>query len=302
MRCFTLVCVLCLCYSSCTEKETILQKDHTNVIVDDNTAPPYEQVTTVQIQNYINKAFIDLLGTEPSPEELNAYTADLRAGELSTTVREVFLNDLTSSADYFQIYYQRLDEIYFGAYLAGTPKSDILDQRNIFNDIYEDYMQAGEVTLAALLKVEIDKLDLLLRAFIDYAQGTIDVNNYMRRICDNGIYEEINMGSENFVLSCFENFLKRLPTDVELAAGVTMVDGFSSRMLLQDGSSRSDFLDILLNSPGFYEGLTTDIYSQLLARKPSSEEMGEATLRLTDDRDYQALQRRVMSSKEYAGF
>lgn len=291
-----------LFFISCTEKETILQTEHTNEIINGNTAPPYSEVTTVQVQNYINKAFIDLLGYEPIVDTLQKYTDFLRAGNLVEDRRNEFLEVLMFSSGYKQDYYERLDEVLFVNYLAATPKTEVLEQRNVYQNIYEDYLQQGETTLAQLVKLEIDKLDNLLRAFIDYSQQGITMNEYIRRVCNNPVYDEINMGSENYVLSCFENFHKRLPTDAELEAGVTMVDGFSAQLLLSDGSSRDDFLQIITEDGGFYEGLAIDVYRQMLARLPNSEEMTTAILEMSAGLDYPDLQRLVMVSEEYAGF
>ena len=130
----------------------------------------------------------------------------------------------------------------------------------------------------------------MLDAKTDYESGSITVNEFMQRVCYNYFYDQINMGSENFVLSCFENFLKRFPTDEELVSAITMVDGFSSQLLFRDGSTKKDFVEIITSDPGFYEGLTIDIYQQLLARNPDSEEMNDATLFLTENPDYQAIQ------------
>ena len=104
------------------------------------------------------------------------------------------------------------------------------------------------------------------------------------------------------MLACFENCLKRLPTEAELAAGVEMVNGFPAQMLLRDGSSKTDFLDIMLSVDAFYEGLAIDIYRQLMAREPNSEEMGAATQELSSTNNYQAIQKNAMQTDEYAGF
>jgi len=303
MRYSTLwIAVMFTFFSGCIEKENITQVEHTNEIIDGNTAPPYAEATTVQVQNYINKAFIDLLGREPVQDTLQKYTDFLRAEDLSIDQLNLFLSILSTQQGYLQEYYERFDETLFTNYLAATPKTEILQLRQVFQQAHDLYVQAGETTLAQLVQAEIDKLDKLLRAFIDYSQQTITINQYIFRICDNGIYDEINMGSENFVLSCFENFLKRLPTDAELESGVTMVDGFSARLLLSDGSSRSDFLRIITETPGFYEGLAIDAYAQLLSRFPDSAEMAAITLEMSMGMNFQELQRKIMTGPEYTGF
>ena len=285
-------------FSACTEKETINQIDHTNVIIDDNTAPPYNQVTTVQIQNYINKMYIDLIGREPLQQELEDDTELLKNNNLSLESRKQLLDQLMSNP----LYYDRFFDVYSAAYLNGIGVEDILGQIFQFNLQKDQAEQMGNYPLAQYLQIEINKLDDLLSSKSDYENKSITVNEFMLRFCYNYFYDEINMGSENFVLSCFENFLKRFPTESEKNAGITMVDGFSSQLLLRDGNTKKDFISIITSTPGFYEGLAIDIYQQLLARDPDSEEMNDATLELTESQDYQAIQQNVMVSVEYAGF
>lgn len=285
-------------FLACTKKETINQIDHINVIIDDNTAPPYNQVTTIQIQNYINKTYIDLLGREPLQQELEDHTHLLKSNNLSLQSRTLLLDQLMENP----LYYDRFFETYSVAYLNGVAEQIILQYINELENLKTQAEQMGDLTLAQFYQIEIDKLEDLQAASADYENKAISISEFMQRICYNLLYDEINMGSENFVLSCFENFLKRFPTEQERAAGVNMVNGFSSQLLLQDGSTKKDFIEIITSTPGFYEGLAIDIYRQLLARSPNSEEMNDATTQLTEDPDYQAIQKNVMVSAEYAGF
>jgi hypothetical protein len=287
-----------LFFTACTEKETINQIDHTNVIIDDNTAPPYSEVTTVQIQNYINKMYIDLIGREPLQQELEDDTNLLKNNNLSQESRIQVLNQLMSNP----LYFDRFFDVYSAAYLNGIGEQEILGQIYLYVSQQELAEQAGNYALAQYYQIEIDKLDNLLTSRNDYESNEITITEFMQRFCYNYFYDEINMGSENFVLSCFENFLKRFPTESEKAAGITMVDGFSSQLLLRDGNTKKDFVEIITTNPGFYEGLTIDIYQQLLARNPDSEEMNDATLNLSENTNYQSIQQKVIVSSEYAGF
>ncbi len=289
---------LSLIFTACTEKETINNIEHTNVVIDDNTAPPYDEVTTVQIQNYINKMYIDLIGREPLQQELEDDTNLLKNNNISLASRIQLLDQLMSDT----LYFDRFFDIYSTAYLNGTTEQNILGQLYQYQSQKEQAEQAGNYAYAQYLQLEIDKLYNLLTSSNDYENNEITVNEFMLRVSYNYFYDQINMGSENFVKACFENFLKRFPTNSELIASVSMVDGFSSQLLLRDGSTKKEFVEIITTDPGFYEGLTIDIYQQLLARKPDSEEMNDATLFLLEDPDYQAIQQQVIVSSEYAGF
>ena len=57
------------------------------------------------------------------------------------------------------------------------------------------------------------------------------------------IYDEINMGTENFVVSIFQNFFHRYPTAAELYSASNMVDGNQSTIFNTNGSSKKDFIE-----------------------------------------------------------
>jgi len=115
---------------------------------------------------------------------------------------------------------------------------------------------------------------------VNYQNGEITINEFMSRITRNQFYEEVNMGAENYVLSCFFFFL-RTPTNAQLIVSVNMVSGNPAQVFFQDGNNQNDFINIIMNTAEFYQGLSIDIYNQLLVRQPDSQEMVDAILFLT---------------------
>ena len=299
---YTLLTLLAISlFFSCTEKETVYVTDHQNVNVDGNTAPPYSGVTTLQVQNYVNKTYIDLLGREPEDDELDEKTEMLQNDGLDEAARETLLNSLIDTDEY----YIRFFDIYRRDYLNGILQNQIEETILTLEFFYEQYINDPDPffqALAAALEIEIEKMELLQSASGDYQSGAITINEFIRRMAYNTVYDEINMGSENFVVACFNNMYKRNPTQAELINGITMVDGQPAQLLLQDGTNKSEFVDIMTSNLEFYQGLAFDIYAELLARDPSSEEMDAATQELSDHKNYQILQKKIMKSEEYAGF
>ncbi len=298
----SLLLVLVLCaFFSCTKKETIYVNEHENQVIDGNTAPPYSGVTTLQVQNYINKAYIDLLGREPNDTELADQTNALKSNGLGDNARELLLDNLINRDEY----YTRFFDIYRRSYLNGVLEAQIEDLISTLEFFYEQYQDDPDPILqiyAQLILVELEKMEDLQNAKDDYQSGAINVNGFMARMINNEVYNEINMGSENFVIAAFNNLFKRNPTVAELERGITMVDGQAAQLLLQDGTSKDDFVAIVTSNLEFYEGLTFDIYNALLARDPSSVEMDASTLSLNNNSDFQLIQKTVMKSEEYVGF
>lgn len=285
--------LLLVVFFSCKKESTI-----ETVIIDGNTAPHYDEITTVQIQNYINKIFIDLLGREPVGNELDDVTSFLKSNSLNDTSRDQVLTLLMNTDEYYTRFY----EVYQTSYLSGVNEDELISRILIFEAERDNAMQNGNTIYAQILNLELILLYDLRDVSVDYQNGDITINEFMAILSNNSFYDEINMGAENFVLACFENFLKRIPTDVELSASVQMVDGNSSQIFFSDGSSRTEFINIITSIPEFYQGLTIDIYNQLLVRLPNSQEMTEAIFLLDETQDYQALQKEVMKTDEYAGF
>lgn len=302
MRYILLFAFLISGFYSCTTKETIHVNEYEQVIIDGNEAPPYSEITTVQIQSYVNKLYIDLLGREPDLAELENQSATLKAEGLSIDARSNLVSELLNQPEY----YARFWEVYRRAYLNGVSDEQIEGQIGALAFTYDDisqYTDPNSIAIASLILLELEKLDLLVTANEDYENGIITINEFMARIAFNNIYDEINMGAENMVLACFENFLKRQPTIAELTAGVTMVDeNQSAQLLLQDGNDKNDFVNIITSNPEFYQGLAIDIYQQLLVRQPTSSEMTEATQILLQNQNYQELQLTLATTNEYANF
>ncbi|MFK7771950.1 MAG: DUF4214 domain-containing protein [Saprospiraceae bacterium] len=290
----TIYLMLLMVFIFSCKKDTVLE----NIIIEDNTAPPYNEVTTVQIQNYVNKIYIDLLGREPLESELNSSASELKSNSLSDASREQLLTNLMESEEYYKRFY----EIYQTSYLPGVTNGE-LDLTILIYEVERDQaIQNGNNTLVQLYNLELDLMYALRNARVDYQNGEITINEFMSRITRNQFYEEINMGAENYVLSCFENFLKRTPTDAQLIASVNMVEGNPAQVFFQDGNNQNDFINILMNTAEFYQGLSIDIYNQLLVRLPDSQEMVDTIFIFDETQDYQSVQRLVMKSDEYAGF
>lgn len=284
------------CFYSCVDKETVYQDDHIIEVIEDNNPPPYSGVTTVELNNYVNKTYIDLIGREPSESELSTTTDMLRQANISDASVEQFLDALLVS----DAYYVRFNDIYFGSMLNSTDDISIFYMIEFFNNQLTSLTDPLEIQY---VEVQRDKLIALQNAKDDYQNNLININEYMSRIVYNFFYDEINMGTENFVLACFENFFKRLPTEIELENSKTMVNGFPSQLLLLDGATKERFIEIMTTNDEFYQGLGIDVYIQLLARNPDSPEMGEAMNNLNQGIwTYQDLQKEIIKSEEYRGF
>ena len=282
----TLSLVVLLSWTSCNKQEEIL--------VNDNTAPPDYTVDDVVVESYVNRSYISLLGRKPDPAEASSASTTLRQNNLSTANREAFLNGLLGRPAYFERQY----DIGRSLYLNSVDTTAINDEIFTLDIVLSDPQYSA---IWPLLEIEKDKLLELLEIPDELTNGNIDMPEMHRRLVFNLVYDEINMGTQNFVVSMYQNFLFRYPTASELAAGELMVDGFTSTVFLENGRNKEDFLAICFGSGDYYEGQIRDIYTRYLFREPTAEELESLSVTYKANGDYQAIVRTVLASDEYAG-
>lgn len=278
--------VVLLSLTSCNKQKEVL--------VNDNTAPPDYTVDDVVVESYINRSYISLLGRKPDPTEASSAVSTLRQNNLSVANREAFLNGLLSQP----AYYERQYDIGRSLYLNSIDSTAINDELFVLDIVLSDPQYTS---IWPQVQIEKAKLLELLAIPDDLTSGTIDMPEMHRIMVYNLIYDEINMGTQNFVVSMFQNFLFRYPTATELASGELMVDGFTSTVFLENGRNKDDFLDIFFGSGDYYEGQIRDVYTRYLFREPTAEELETLSVAYKSDGDYQAVVRTVLASDEYAG-
>lgn len=122
-----------------------------------------------------------------------------------------------------------------------------------------------------------------------------------RRLVDNPVYDEINMGTQNFVIATFNQLLLRYPTENELAQSSLMIEGFNGILFFEPGKSKDDYLTIFTESNDYFEGQVRDVYLRYLFREPLSHEVTTYAEQYKTSDDYSALLKVVLGSDEYAG-
>ncbi|MGB1318381.1 MAG: hypothetical protein ACPG5W_09250 [Flavobacteriales bacterium] len=272
--------------TSCTKDE---------IIVPNNQAPPDSTISTLILENYVTKCYISLLGREPSNTEETDAVAILANGNLSQDSRLFMLDAIIDNDEYAQkvIEYNAIKLLN-----SAFDTTQIQTQLYVYNQLLLDPQYAPFIDL---INEIIDDLEALLTTPEDLRNGAIGVREMHRRMVSNDIYDQINMGSFNFVQSLFNNFLFREPTSEEHEAGITMVDGFVAVLFYETGNSKDQCIDIFLNSDDYYEGQVRDLYLRYLFREPTSEEQGYYANRYFESDNFDQLQKDVLSLDEFVG-
>ncbi len=284
-------------FSSC-KKDPLLIDNHIDTTITGNHPPLYHGISDLQIKLYINKLYVDLTGREPdSLEMLNHFDA-LKTNNLSVTARGAIADELLATPEFFS----RLFD------LTSADMTNGIDTVAISQEVYQFYSFIyydsinGYPQNIPYYNYEINRMVSVYTCASDLKNNTINLREFYRRFMDNYFYDQVNMGTENFVKGSFDDVYLRVPTTSELQLSSSMVDGAPSTLFDQSGSSKTDYENIVVNSPEFTEGFIRKCYRQYLLRNPSSGEMGLATLAMNVSLDWKTMIKNLVVTDEYAGF
>ena len=292
---YTAGIVLSLCYSC---KKDIANEIHIDTIITGNSPPSYNGVSDVEITNYINKLYIDLLGRAPTQDEIHNALIFLEQHAQSAGARDTVIQQLIETRDY----YKRMFDLTSADFINGADSSDISYEIQLLNLVYYLDSVNGNTLNLIYYQYELNRIIALKGLTDNYMNGLISVNDYFGTFLDNYFYDQVNMGSENFVKGSFDDLFRRAPTAAELTNGIQMVDNAPSFLFLENGDSKGDFIYIITHSDEFYGGLVLKAYRLFLLRDPTSQEMTSGTNLLIQTNNYPAFQKELMKSNEYAGF
>ena len=150
----TLLFSIFLMMVACTKQDITINQTHTNETIEDNTPPPFNGVSTLQIQNFINRAFIDLRGREPIQEEIDQAILLLEGNDLSDDSKDALLNFLIAHEDYFF----RFFEGYSSTMLAGTTFQEIYAQIFQYQTALVQAQQSGDEIAASFIQIELESV------------------------------------------------------------------------------------------------------------------------------------------------
>ncbi|NVK05747.1 MAG: hypothetical protein HWD92_13050 [Flavobacteriia bacterium] len=260
-------------------------------IVDGNQPPPDSTVSYQQRDRYIERVYITVLGRKPdSAEHANARLV-IDQDPWDQTVRYNWLQTTMQSRD---VSVKRWDDVR-SELLEGVDTTAV----GILIQSLETILMGSPAEQRPAIRAEIDKLERILFATDSLHQGVYSVRDLHLHAVNNAIYDDINMGAENFVVSVFDHFLYRYPTQFELDAAKRMVEGFQDVLFLQNGSTKDDFLGIFFTSDAYAEGQIRYVYLNYLFREPTTTELQTEKARYQIDYDFKALQSRILTSDEY---
>jgi hypothetical protein len=302
------ICIILVFISiifSCKKEETI----------PDNTPPYYDEISTILIENYVNRIFIDLLGREPLDIEMEEKVKYLRDNDLQMEFRDSLITKLMtnstldtvigdSSAIYKIAYYHRIYDMTKARMIEGASNEYIQQEiSNIEQLILNDSLMGGNQSSIDKKRFAVNKLKKIISSENQYMNGDIEINEVYARMLYNDVYDEINMNTFNFVNASFDDLFFRFPTAEEFDNGFNMIENDESRLLFNlPGQNKLDYIEILTTSREFYEGMINWVYLTMLSREPTTLEKDQIMETFFYDHDLQEVQKRVLMTDEYAHF
>ena len=258
--------------------------------IDGNQPPDETVITTDMREAYVNRLYITLLGRKANADEFAA-SLKVLGSQASRSDRELLIDSLASKEDYLQQLYTIARADYLESVDTATIRYDyeqaVMILQNSTGNSREYWLD------------RVERIGRLLRIPGQLDSNLIDIIEVHRRVVDNPYYDDINMGTENFVVACFQNFLFRYPTDVELDECSDMVDGFPASLFFQAGSSKEDFINIFFSSDDYYEGQVVNLYRKYLFRQPTTNEVSIKMADYAQNLNYLTLQKEILASDEY---
>jgi len=271
--------------SSCTKIE--------DVIVVDNILPPDYTIENTTIENYINKLYISTIGREPTEIEFSNDFSILRESDISLESREIVIDGILNKEEY----YNNLFKLESEHLLLGLDTADINQNIHVLTVLLGTAHGLDSIYFVDALERMLKLQEVLPRL----GNGTISNIEMHKRMVNNNFYDEINMGTENFVVSMFQSFFGRYPTTSELENGKLMVNDNNASVFFIPGNGKEDFINIFIVSDEYYTGQTNILFNRYLFREPTSEESVNYSLDYINSQNYKLLQRRILSTNEFIG-
>ena len=271
--------------------------------VGDNPVPAYSGVPTVIVDAYLTRVYIDLIGREPLPAEMEEDRNALRAGDLGIEVRLELVDRLMGGDEAFvEAYDRKLFDDLSGRFLDGTSREYLLNEvDNQYAMAQQDSLAGGTAYLYFNLMAE--RLERTVEAVEQLRGDDIGWREVNRRFCENLVYDEINMNSFNFINATFDDLFGRQPTEAEFEQAYAAVEfGSPSLLFGQMIEDRSGFLEVLVADAEFEEGAVRWWAEKLLVRPISGAEMMAWRQEVGNEVDIRILQRLLIASDEYADF
>ena len=286
------------------------KKEKEEVVFTGNDIPEYNDIPRLLIENYVNRLFIDLIGREPTDAEMNAEVDVLRATNASIESRTALVNKIMTSTNplpgdgsYREAYVRKFYEDQKGRFLEGASDATLDGDYDLWKLLaYQDSLN-GNMLGYQIFTMEANKVLSVMDSREELMNGEILLEEMCSRMMFNALYDEINMNTFNFINASFDDCFARFPTLSEYEGVEDAIEFNGSGVLFGNAvNSKTEYLNVLVNSNEFDEGYVRWVYFALLAREATSTEVVSRVQIYRQGSNYSGVQKEILISDEYAGF
>ena len=287
---------------SCTESE--------NIDINNNKLPKYKSISTLRIENYVQRMFIDLLGRESTNQERDSFTAQLKRSDLLDSCRtrlvRTLLYDTTyhvGDSSYRHAFAQRIYDISKARFLEGASDPSIAQFVGNLDFAIAVARLEGDSTRVYLYYDYRKKYFDVLNSRILFRKNLIDYRQMTASMINNSIYDGINMNSFNFVNAAFDNVLSRKPTGDEFSRSFDIIEKNLSRSLFgRWATNKNEFCQVLTESDAFHEGQIRWFYYVMVQREPTTAEVSKLFFPFIKNHRIEEILETILITDEYAQF
>lgn len=288
--------------NACTKSE--------NIEISNNKLPKYQSISTLRIENYVQRIFIDLLGRESTNRERDSFTAQLKRANLHDSCRRrlirTLLNDTTyhsGDSSYRHAFAQRIYNISKARFLEGASDPSIAQYIGNLDFAIVIARLEGDSTRVYRYYDYRKKYFDLLNSRILFRKNMIDYRQMTALMINNSIYDDINMNSFNYVNAAFDNVLSRKPTTDEFNRAFDIIEKNMSRSLFgRWASNKNEFCQALTESDAFHEGQIRWFYYIMVQREPTTGEVSKLFYPFMKNHRIEEILENILITDEYAQF
>ena len=292
--------VFALCLGGCKPEE---------IVFPDNPAPPYDEISTILVQNYVNRMYIDLIGREPTDLEMERDVALMEADSLSMEIRLTVMNELMTGTDsldgttYRTLYHEKLYTDLKARFLEGASDAILNERYGLARGMAITDSLNGNWEGYAINQANAERLLAVLECPVALELQEIEVRDACARMMWNDVYDQINMNSFNFVNASFDDLYQRFPTQAEFDVSYNIIEYNQPNLIFGfSANDKPSYIEALVWNPEWNEGMVRWQFRSFLARDPSDAEVLEAVDEFGLNNLTADIQRYILQSDEYAGF
>lgn len=292
--------VFALCLGGCKPEE---------IVFPDNPVPPYDEISTILVQNYVNRMYIDLIGREPTDLEMERDVALMEADSLSMEIRLTVMNELMTGTDsldgttYRTLYHEKLYTDLKARFLEGASDAILNERYGLARGMAITDSLNGNWEGYAINQANAERLLAVLECPVALELQEIEVRDACARMMWNDVYDQINMNSFNFVNASFDDLYQRFPTQAEFDVSYNIIEYNLPNLIFGfSANDKPSYIEALVWNPEWNEGMVRWQFRSFLARDPSDAEVLEAVDEFGLNNLTADIQRYILQSDEYAGF